>query len=149
MRAGIAIIDELVALALGHPFGTLEILGFAAGRAPGFSAVVRALDDLSKPAARLRSVDAIGICRGGFHVVNLPSAKQRAGNVPLLPIAVGGADEPALLCADENANAAHGGCPFSWSARSLPDVIWMRVKVSGMIVPPALPVSGCTPPAQR
>ena len=54
------VVDELVALALGHAVGRGgRLAGRRAGLVPGFAAVVGALDDLPEPAAGLRGVDPI------------------------------------------------------------------------------------------
>ena len=76
--------------------------GWRAGLVPGFAAVVGALDDLPEPAAGLRGVDAVGIDGRALHVIDLPAGEVRAGDVPLLPLAVGGEDERALARADED-----------------------------------------------
>src|SRR6516162_405340 len=45
--------------------------------------VARTLHHLPEPPAALRGIDSIVIDRRGFHVVNLPPRKMRAGNIPL------------------------------------------------------------------
>src|SRR5687768_17420426 len=67
MRAGRAVVDELVALALGHAARPDEILRLAPGRIPRLAAIIGALDDLPEPAARLRGVDAIRVYGRPFH----------------------------------------------------------------------------------
>ena len=91
VRAGDAVVDELVA----H-------------RLPGLAAVVAALDHLPEPAAGLRGVDPIRIDGRAFEMIDLPAAEERAVDVPLLALAVGGQDERAFAGADENANGGHG-----------------------------------------
>src|SRR5437016_9939555 len=76
MRAGDAVVNELVALALLHSAVALQFLGAAARRHPGFAAVVRSLNDLSEPTARLRRVNPVRINRRPFHVINLPAGKR-------------------------------------------------------------------------
>src|SRR5262245_52497093 len=71
------VVDELIALALGHAALAFELLGLASWRAPGFSTVVGALDDLTKPAAGLRCVDAIRIDWRALHVIDLPAREVR------------------------------------------------------------------------
>ena len=102
------VVDELVALALGHAFGRRgRLAGRRAGLVPGLAAVVGALDDLPEPAARLRRVDAVRIDRRTLHVVDLPAAEERALDVPLLPLAVRCQDERALSGADQDPHSAH------------------------------------------
>src|SRR6187401_3213530 len=69
VRPGSAVVGELVA-----------------GRLPGLAAVVRSLDELTEPAARLRGVDAIGIGRRPLEVVHLPAREVRAADVPGLAL---------------------------------------------------------------
>src|SRR5687767_11656189 len=74
---------------------------------PRLAAVIGALDDLPEPAAGLRHVDSLRIDRRSLHVINLPAAKVRTGDIPLLAFAVGGEDEGAFLGADEDADGGH------------------------------------------
>ena len=86
-RAG-RVVDEFVALALGHPAGSR---GFARRRSrlmPGFAAVVGTLNDLAEPSAGLGGVNAIGIGGGSLEVIQLPSGKQRSIDFPLVALAV-------------------------------------------------------------
>ena len=56
------VVNKSIALGHGHAFGGLGgLAGFEARLVPGFSAIVGALDDLAKPAAGLRGIDAVGI----------------------------------------------------------------------------------------
>ena len=90
VRAGRALVVELVA-----------------DRRPSPAAIVRALDLLAKPAAGLRSVEAIGIDGRALQMVDLPAREVRAADFPLLAPAIGGEDEGALAGADEDSDAAH------------------------------------------
>src|SRR6185503_20458351 len=56
--AGNAVVDELVADGV-----------------PGRAAVVRALQDLSEPAARLRGIQPVRVRRRSFEVVDLPASE--------------------------------------------------------------------------
>ena len=49
-----------------------------------------------------------GIDGRAFEVIHLPAAEERAGDVPLLALAVGGEDEGAFLCADEDSTLLIG-----------------------------------------
>src|SRR5581483_5512876 len=101
------VVDELVALALGHAVGALGFAGRRAGLVPGLAAVVGALNDLPEPATRLRSVDAVGIGRRSFEVIELPAGEERAADFPLVSLAVGCEDECAFARANQNADLAH------------------------------------------
>src|SRR5436853_4772278 len=85
MRARDSVINEFVALALRHSLFALQFLGAAARRRPGFAAVVRSLNDLPEPTARLRRVNPVLINRRPFHVINFPAGKMRAVHFPILP----------------------------------------------------------------
>src|SRR5580704_14968066 len=71
VRAGFAVIDELIAFAVRHAVGAW--LRTAAGRLPGFAAVIGTLDDLAEPAAGLVRVNVVRMGRRAFHVINLPA----------------------------------------------------------------------------
>ena len=74
VRAGHALVHELVA-----------------DRLPGLAAIVGALDDLPKPAAGLRGVEAVGFDGRAFQMVNLPAAEDAGRStcqVSRLPSAV-------------------------------------------------------------
>src|SRR5262249_43767548 len=66
-------------------------------------------DDLAEPSAALRRVDAVRIRRRRLHVIDLPAGEVRAGDLPVLALAVGGEDEGAFLGAGQDADARHGG----------------------------------------
>src|SRR5271156_3029931 len=57
-------------------------------RLPRLTAVVRALNDLPRPAARLRCVETVRIGRRAFQVVNIPACKVRPAHLPLLALSV-------------------------------------------------------------
>src|SRR5438045_1685154 len=70
--AHLAFIDELVALAFGRAARARQLVGIAAGGAPGLAAVFGALDDLTEPAAGLGRIDAVGIDGRAFEMIDLP-----------------------------------------------------------------------------
>src|SRR5262249_60606586 len=78
-----------------------------AGRCQGLPAVIRALDHLPEPAARLGGIDPVRIGGRGLHVVDLPASEMGAADVPGLALAVGGEDERALARAHEYPYSAH------------------------------------------
>src|SRR5580692_1392016 len=77
-----AVVDELVAGGFRRT-GRGRFSGRRPRLMPGFAAVIRALNDLPKPAARLRGVKSIRVGRRTFHVINLPARKMRAGDFPM------------------------------------------------------------------
>ena len=82
--------------------------GAAAGRVPRFAAVIRTLDDLPEPAARLRRVNAVRVSRRTFEVINFPAREVRAADFPVLALAIRRQDERAFFCADQDSDFAHG-----------------------------------------
>src|SRR5215470_5932659 len=102
------VVNKLVALALGHTlWGSCRFAGRCAGLVPGLAAVIRALDDLSKPTARLRGIEPIRINRRSLEVINFPSGKERTTDVPLLSLCVRRQNKRALACANEYSYSAH------------------------------------------
>src|SRR6185503_18489859 len=102
------VINKLVALTLRHPIGRGH--RFARGRSrlkPGLATVVRALNDLTKPAAGLRCIYAVRIHGRTFHVVNLPAGEVGATNVPFLTFSIRIQNERALPGAYEYSYIAH------------------------------------------
>src|SRR5574338_1691990 len=83
------VVNKLIALTHRHTFGRGGWgSGGRSGLEPRFAAVVGALNDLSKPAAGLRRVNAVRIHRRTFHMVDLPSGKMRTTNVPIFPFSI-------------------------------------------------------------
>src|SRR5262245_6827653 len=78
-----------------------------AHRLPRLTTVVRALDDLAEPAARLRGIQPLRGSWRPFDVVDLPAPEVRPVDVPLLAGPVGGQDEGALARSDQYAHPAH------------------------------------------
>src|SRR5207244_3951037 len=93
---------------LGH---AVRSRGRLAGRrprlVPGLAAVVGALDDLAEPPAVLGRKYAARVGGRPLHVVDLPTGKEGAANLPLFALAVGGQDERALACPHQNPYSAH------------------------------------------
>src|SRR5580704_10840439 len=96
-----AVVNELVARGFWRT-GRGRFSGGRSGLMPGFAAVVGALNDLPKPAARLRGVDSIGVSGRSFHVINLPSRKMWAGDFPIFALAIGCQNERAFARANQN-----------------------------------------------
>src|SRR5687767_15163225 len=83
------IVNKLVALTHRHSFGRQNWrAGGRSGLEPRLAAVVRALNDLSKPAAGLRRINAVRIHGRTFHVINLPAGEMWATNVPLFSFSI-------------------------------------------------------------
>src|SRR2546425_10759936 len=74
---------------------------------PRLAAVARALDHLSKPPARLRRVQPVGVGKRALHVVDLPAGEVRAADIPALALAVRRQDEGSLTRADQYPYTAH------------------------------------------
>src|SRR5579863_127499 len=106
-RRGGIVIDKFVALALRHSAWRSRFAGRRAGLMPGFTAVVRALNDLPEPSTGLRDVNAVGIHRRTLHVVNFPSRKVRPGDSPVVTLPIRGKNERAFARAHKNPNSAH------------------------------------------
>src|ERR1700740_3371878 len=86
VRAGVAFVDELVALSRRHAAGSGR--DASSGRLPGLAAVARALDHLAEPPARLRCVDPVRVRGGTLDVVDLPAPEVRPAHVPLTALAI-------------------------------------------------------------
>src|SRR4051812_6054257 len=74
----LGIVSDLIALALCHPLGRFCFLpGRRTGLKPVFTAVIGTLNDLTKPPACLRRVDAVRINGRSFEMVHFPPAEMR------------------------------------------------------------------------
>ena len=81
------VVDELVALALGHAVrGGGRFAGRCSGLVPCLAAVIRALNDLPEPAARLRRIEPIRINGRSLEMIDLPAGKVGAADVPLFAL---------------------------------------------------------------
>src|SRR5882762_10178812 len=89
---------------------------FIADRFPRRPAIVRSLHLLPKPAARLRSVETVWIQWRTFDVIDFPARKMRTAHLPILTFAVGGQDEGAFFCADQESYCAHEFIPNARTA---------------------------------
>src|SRR5436305_1831056 len=107
---GRGVVDELVALPFRRPVG--RFLEGASRRLPGLAAVVRALDDLPEPAARLRAVDPVRIGWRSFEVIDFPARETRSRHFPLVALAIRVQDERAFARADEDPYLAHRLAPW-------------------------------------
>src|SRR5689334_12936413 len=102
------VVHKLVALALAHSARTGGWLaGRRAGLNPGFSSVVGTLNDLSEPATGLGGKDSVRFARRTLDMINLPTGKVRAGNIPAIALPVGGQDKCAFACASQYSDLAH------------------------------------------
>src|SRR5215212_1940489 len=83
------VVNKFIALPFRHSVGRSRRR--AAGRSglePGLAAVIRALNNLTKPAARLRGVNAVRVHVRTLHMIDLPSGKMRTTNVPFFPFSI-------------------------------------------------------------
>src|SRR5262245_3751750 len=102
------IVDEFVALSLRHAIRSGG--RFAWRRSwlmPGLAAVIRALDDLPKPAAGLRGINAVRFNGRAFEVIHLPARKVWTADVPLFARSVRRENERALSCSHKYSYLAH------------------------------------------
>ena len=77
------VVNKLVALALGHAVrGGGRFARGCPGLVPCLAAVVRALNDLAKPAAGLRRIQPIWIRGRSLEVIDLPAREVGAADVP-------------------------------------------------------------------
>src|ERR1017187_1809714 len=104
-----ALVNEFVALALGHTVG--RSCRPAAWGLPSFTAIVGPLDDLPEPATALRRVQAVRVNGRTLHMIDLPTAKLEAADIPLFALAIRGQDERALPCANQDSYFAHRFLP--------------------------------------
>src|SRR5947209_1809392 len=105
---GRRVVDELVALAPGHSVRSGGRLSRrCSGLMPCLAAVVRALNDLPKPAAGLRRVNPIRVNRRAFYMIDLPAREVRAADAPTLSLCVRSQDECALARTDQCSYPAH------------------------------------------
>jgi len=94
VRAGHAVIHERIA----H-------------RRPRCAAILRPMDHLSEPVARLGGVEPVRVDRGALDMIDLPAAEMGTADVPLSALAVGCQNERALARAYQNSYAAHRRFP--------------------------------------
>src|SRR5262245_40508941 len=88
-RRFFGVVDKFVALANRKTSRTFMFFtGFCARLEPGLAAVVRALDDLSEPAARLRGINYLWVRWRALNMINFPSGKMRTVDLPRLSFAV-------------------------------------------------------------
>src|SRR5258708_38332019 len=107
-----SVVNKLIALALGHPFRAGLLARRRARLYPSLAAIIRALNDLPKPAAGLRCIDAIRVDRRALQVVHLPAGEVGTAYVPLFALAVRGKDESAFACANQYPHLAHRSLLF-------------------------------------
>src|ERR1700747_608966 len=108
---GRSVVLELVALAFQHSTRRRRFSRRSPRLVPGFSAVIRALNDLSEPSAALRGINPVRINQRPLQVVHLPAGKVRTAHVPLLASAIGRQDECALFRADQYSYSTHAFAP--------------------------------------
>ena len=115
-RRGGDVISELVALALRWAW--LRRLSRGRSRLmPGLAAIIRALNDLSEPAAGLRRINTIRIGGRSLHVVNFPARKMRTTYFPLFALAIRRQHERAFVRTHQNPYLTHSLLLESYSPR--------------------------------
>src|SRR5437762_8167413 len=102
------VVSEFVALAFWHSVRRRRRLSRRETRLePGLPAVIRSLNDLSEPRARLRRVDSIRIRRRSLEVIHLPSRKMWPVYLPVLAFPIRGQDKSSFARAYQNSYSAH------------------------------------------
>src|SRR5665213_833467 len=81
----------------GRPF----VVEFVSHCLPRLTAVVRALNHLPKPAARLGRVKAVRVCGRTVDVVHLPPRKVRSSDLPALTPFVRSKEKSTLSGSDQ------------------------------------------------
>src|SRR5206468_3683074 len=108
VSAGNTVVDELITFGLWHSVSSgCRLAGRCTRLHPRLAAIIRALDDLPKPRAALRRIQPVRINRRTFDVVNLPTRKVRATNIPSFALAVRCQHECALPCANQYSYFTH------------------------------------------
>ena len=87
--------------------GNTVVFEFIADSFPGFSAVLRTLDHLTKPPAGLGSVQAIWVSGRAFDVVNLPPREMWSTDFPAFALAIGSQDKCTFLCTNQYSYSVH------------------------------------------
>src|SRR5947208_2722247 len=107
MCPGDSVVDKLVTFTFLHAIVTFQFLWTSSGRAPLFSAVIRALNDLAEPRAGLRCINSVWIDWRTFYVINFPARKMRTADFPSFARAIRRQDERSFSCTNQNSNFAH------------------------------------------
>ncbi len=85
-------------------------------RRPRLPAIIRALNDLSEPTARLRCIQPVRINRRSLDVIDLPTGKMRPADLPLFALAIRGQNESPLVRPNQYPYPAHHFLPFDLRA---------------------------------
>src|SRR6266481_9531640 len=105
---GRRVVNKLVALALRHAVrGGGRLAGGCSGLVPCLAAIIRALHDLPKPAARLRRIQPVWIRGRSLEVIHLPAREMGAAHLPLFALSVRCQDERSLACSNQYPYSAH------------------------------------------
>src|ERR1700722_5988592 len=107
---GRSIVSKFVALALGRA-SRRRVARRGSRLMPSLAAVIRALNDLAKPAARLRRIDAVRVNRRSLDVIKFPAGEMRPADFPFFAFAIRRQNERALVCAHQNSYFAHKFIP--------------------------------------
>src|SRR5580658_7360533 len=80
---------------------------------PRLSAVIRPLDQLPVPPRGLRRVQTIRVSGRSLQVINLPTGKMGAADVPFLPFRIRRQNERTLASANQYPYATHLVCNYA------------------------------------
>src|SRR5579883_1951441 len=91
---------------------------------PGLASIIRALNLLTKPSTRLRSIEAVGISRRSFEMIDLPAAKVRALHLPALALSIGFQQKRTFTRTHKDSYFAHRPrpCPLQFTIRNVKPV---------------------------
>src|SRR5438128_3905188 len=107
------VVNKLVGLGLGHAlWGGGRFARGCSGLVPGLATVIRALNDLPEPAARLRRIKPIRIRGSSLEMIHFPARKVGTADVPPLALSVRREDERALPCPNQYSYSAHSFTPL-------------------------------------
>src|SRR5258708_36624328 len=76
------VVHDLVALGLWRSLGRCPLAWWCSRLCPSLASIIRALNDLPEPAARLRRVHPLRAPHRPFARVNLRAAKRRTAHAP-------------------------------------------------------------------
>src|SRR4051812_33779105 len=106
------VISEFVALPFRHSVRRGRRLARRQSRLePGFSAIIRPLDDLPEPRAGLRGINSVRIDWRCLEVIHLPPREKRPVYLPILSLSVSRQDKCPFPRPDQNSYSAHSFTP--------------------------------------
>jgi hypothetical protein len=103
---GRCVINEFVAFCERHSLRACgRFAGFQPRLVPRFAAIIGSLNYLAEEAAALGYIDAVRVGRRAVQVIDLPTTKVRALNIPLVAFAIRSEDERTFSRTYKKSNA--------------------------------------------